>query len=107
MLAHSFFHGVGVGEGGGSHIGKGLSWYVGPVLHDLLRRESDLWVVRAEACEHDLEGAIRWLRGDDTLDVLRAVWESTSELGYEPPRHRADAVTGNLTSRRWRGASKL
>ena len=74
MLAHSFFHGVGVGEGGGSHIGKGLSWYVGPVLHDLLRRESDLWVVRAEACEHDLEGAIRWLRGDDTLDVLRGGW---------------------------------
>ena len=81
MLAYSFFHGVGVGAGGGSHIGKGLSWYVGPVLYDLLRRESDLWVVRAEACEHDLEGAIRWLRGDDTLDVLRAVWKSTSELG--------------------------
>ena len=74
MLAHSFFHGVGAGEGGGSHIGKGLSWYIGPVLHDLLRRESDLWVVRAEACEHDLEGAIRWLRGDDTLDVLRGGW---------------------------------
>mmetsp|Transcript_14493 Transcript_14493/g.45335 ORF Transcript_14493/g.45335 Transcript_14493/m.45335 type:complete len:152 (+) Transcript_14493:110-565(+) len=74
MLAHSFFNGVGVGEGGGSHIGKGLSWYIGPVLHDLLRRESDLWVVRAEACEHDLEGAIRWLRGDDTLDVLRGGW---------------------------------
>ena len=72
MLAYSFFHGVSVGEGGGSHIGKGLSWYIGPVLHDLLRRESDLWVVRAEACEHDLEGAIRWLRGDDTLDVLRS-----------------------------------
>ena len=77
MLAHSFFHGVGVGEGGGSHIGKGLSWYVGPVLHDLLRRESDLWVVRAEACEFDLEGSIRWLRGDDTLDVLRTVWKSS------------------------------
>ena len=72
MLAHSFFYGVGVGAGGGSHIGKGLSWYIGPVLHDLLRRESDLWVVRAEACEHDIEGAIRWLRDDDTLDVLRA-----------------------------------
>ena len=70
-----------MGEGGGSHIGKGLSWYIGPVLHDLLRRESDLWVVRAEACEHDLEGAIRWLRDDDTLDVLPAVWKSTSELG--------------------------
>ena len=101
MLAHSFFYGVGVGAGGGSHIGKGLSWYVGPVLHDLLRRESDLWVVRAEACEHDLEGAIRWLRGDDTLDVLRAVCESTSELSY-----RADAVTG-MTSRRWRGAPQI
>ena len=37
--------------------------------------------MRAEACEHDMEGAIRWLRGDDTLDVLRAVWKSTSELG--------------------------
>ena len=74
MLAYSFFHGVGVGAGGGSHIGKGISWYVGPVLHDLLRRESDLWVVRAEACEHDMEGAIRWLRGDDTLDVLRGGW---------------------------------
>ena len=101
MLAHSFFYGVGVGAGGGSHIGKGLSWYIGPVLHDLLRRESDLWVVRAEACEHDLEGAIRWLRGDDTLDVLRAVCESTSELSY-----RADAVTG-MTSRRWRRASEI
>ena len=56
------------GRGGGSHIGKGLSWYIGPVLHDLLRRESDLWVVRAETCERDMEGAIRWLRGDDTLD---------------------------------------
>ena len=74
MLAHSFFYGVGVGAGGGSHIGKGLSWYIGPVLHDLLRRESDLWVVRAETCEHDLEGAIRWLRGDETLDVLRGGW---------------------------------
>ena len=109
MLAHSFFNGVGVGEGGGSHIGKGLSWYIGPVLHDLLRRESDLWVVRAEACEHDLEGAIRWLRGDDTLDVLRAAWKSTSELGYcgdlrGPPRHRAAAATGT-TSRRWRRIS--
>ena len=109
MLAHSFFHGVGVGEGGGSHIGKGLSWYIGPVLHDLLRRESDLWVVRAEACEHDLEGAIRWLRGDDTLDVLRAAWKSTSELGYcgdlrGPPRHRAAAATGT-TSHRWRRIS--
>ena len=101
MLAHSFFYGVGVGAGGGSHIGKGLSWYVGPVLHDLLRRESDLWVVRAEACEHDLEGAIRWLRGDDTLDVLRAVCESTIESSY-----RADAVTG-MTSRRWRRASEI
>ena len=90
MLAHSFFHGVGAGEGGGSHIGKGLSWYIGPVLHDLLRRESDLWVVRAEACERDLEGAIRWLRGDETLDVLRAVWESTSELGS----HGNDVVDG-------------
>ena len=86
MLAHSFFYGVGVGAGGGSHIGKGLSWYVGPVLHDLLRRESDLWVVRAEACEHDLEGAIRWLRGDDTLDVLRAVWKSN--LGCPTPSLR-------------------
>ena len=28
--------------------------------------------MRAEACEHDLEGAIRWLRDDDTLDVLRS-----------------------------------
>ena len=43
-------------------------------------------------------------------DAPRAVWKSTSELGYpekywmdlrEPPRHRADAVTGT-TSRRWR-----
>ena len=48
-------------------------------------------------------------------EVQRAgpVWKSTSELGYpekycvdlrEPPRHRADAVTGT-TSRRWRRIS--
>ena len=37
-------------------------------------------------------------------EVQRAgpVWKSTSELGYKPPRHRADAVTGTA-SRRWRG----
>ena len=30
-------------------------------------------------------------------EVQRAgpVWKSTSELGYKPPRHRADAVTGD------------
>ena len=48
-------------------------------------------------------------------DVSRfaAVWKSISELGYpenycgdlrEPPRHRADAVTGT-ESRRWHGTS--
>ena len=48
-------------------------------------------------------------------DRYRAVWKSTSELGYpekycvdlrEPPRHRADAVAGT-TSRRWRGAPEI
>ena len=69
---------------------------------------------------------------------VRAVWKSTSELGYpekycvdlrEPPRHRTDAVTGDVgrqrrvhglktprhradaatetTSRPWRGASEI
>ena len=91
MLAHSFFYGVGVGAGGGSHIGKGLSWYIGPVLHELLRRESDLWVVRAEACEHDLEGGIRWLRGDDTLDVLRSGW-------VHPARNTTDETSTTINS---------
>ena len=67
-------------------------------------------------------------------DRYRAVWKSTSELGYpekycvdlrEPPRHRTDAVTGDnvasmastprhradaateSTSRRWRGAPEI
>ena len=45
------------------------------------------------------------------VDKLQTVWKSTSELGYrvdlrEPPRHRADAVTGT-TSRRWRGAPEI
>ena len=74
MLAYSFFHGVGVGEGGGSHIGKGFSWYIGAVLYDLLRRGDDLWIVRSEVCDHDMEGAVRWLQGDATLDVLRGGW---------------------------------
>ena len=34
--------------------------------------------------------------------TCEAVWKSTSE----PPRHRADAVTG-ATSRRWRGAPEI
>jgi hypothetical protein len=71
MLAHSFFHGVGVGESGQSHIGKSFSWYVGSVLHDLLRRGNDLWIVRSENCNRDTEGAVRWLRGDN-FDVLRS-----------------------------------
>ena len=46
---------------------------------------------------------------------FEAVWKSISELGYpekycvdlrEPPRHRADAVTGTA-SRRWRGAPEI
>ena len=38
------------------------------------------------------------------VDLPRPAWESTSELGYQPPRHRADAVLGT-TSRRWRETS--
>jgi delta 1-pyrroline-5-carboxylate dehydrogenase len=34
------------------------------------------------------------------------VWKSTSESGYEPPRHRADAAT-ETTSRRRRGAPEI
>ena len=30
-----------------------------------------------------------------------AAWKSSSEFGYEPPRHRADSATGTM-SRRWR-----
>ena len=71
MLAHSFFHGVGVGASGQSHIGKGFSWYIGAVLYNLLRRGNDLWIVRSENCNRDTEGAVRWLRGDD-FDVLRS-----------------------------------
>jgi len=34
--------------------------------------------------------------------AYQPVWKSSNELGYEPLRHRADAVT-ETTSRRWRG----
>ena len=37
---------------------------------------------------------------------LVPVWKSTSELGYETPRHRADATT-ETASRRWRGAPEF
>ena len=62
-------------------------------------------------------GQSGWLRVDPVAggvavnigDMLSrwAVWKSNSELGHrEPPRHRADAVTGT-TSRRWRGAPEI
>ena len=44
--------------------------------------------------------------GYDCFFWRRAVWKSTSELGYQPPRHRAAAATGT-TSLRWRGASQI
>ena len=45
-------------------------------------------------------------------DPSRAVWKSTSELGYcrddglEFSRHRADAAT-EIISRRWRGSPEI
>ena len=62
-------------------------------------------------------GQSGWLRVDPVAggvavnigDMLSrwAVWKSNSELGHrEPPRHRADAVTGT-TSRRWPGPSEI
>ena len=39
-------------------------------------------------------------------DPSRAVWKSTSELGLEFSRHRADAATEEI-SRRWRGAPEI
>jgi len=41
-----------------SHIGRGLAYYLGPVLHDLLEKKS-VFVIRSEACDRDSEAAVR------------------------------------------------
>ena len=53
---------------------------------------------------YELEAAARGLAVHNLLRKKNStsVWKSTSELGYEPPRHRADAAA-ETTSPRWRG----
>jgi len=64
-----------------SHLGKGLAYYLGSALADLLGAPGrEVWVARSEACDVDAEGAIRWLRGEATNDAPHHAHDAASRI---------------------------
>ena len=72
-----------------SHVRTGLVWYVGQVIAALVRRPSDVWIVRTETCGRDVAGAIRWARGEDP---------ARGEDGLEKPKNPTHHHSRNMTA---------